>query len=831
MNTQWLNDLPIQRKLTLVILLTCSVVLLLACGLLAGYQTYNFRQNMVRSTTVLANVLANNTQAALAFQDETAAQQTLLALQAEPNVLAANLYNDSGSLFASYKKEGVTLTRPAPPFVDGYHFEDGSLQIISPILLKDKRIGTLYLQAGLEGMYDQLHLFLGIAVLVLLASVMVALAISSRLQRPISQPIIELTKTVRDIAQDKNYTVRVPAQGRNETGLLTDAFNQLLASIEERDKALLSANESLRQEIVERKDAESRVQSQLTRLQLLHRITRAISERLDLQSIFQVVIRTIEEHLPLDFGCICLYEPTTHLLTVTGVGVRSEALATELALTKHADIKIDQNGLAECVSGKLVYEPDVSQSTFPFPQRLARAGLLSFVAAPLVVESKVFGILISARRAPESFSSGECEFLRQLSEHVALAAHQSQLYDALQQAYDDLRQTQQAVMQQERLRALGQMASGIAHDINNAISPVALYTESLLENEPDLSPRARNYLTTIQHAIEDVAQTVSRMKEFYRQREQQLTLTPVHLNTLVQQVIDLSRARWSDMPQQRGIFIKMETALSSDLPAILGVESEIREALVNLVFNAVDAMPEGGTLTLRTGTSVSTSISANASPLPQVFVEVQDTGIGMNEETRRRCLEPFFTTKGERGTGLGLAMVYGIARRHNGDLEIDSEVGKGTHFRLVFPVPTAPAVPMNAVAFTPAKPTRLRILVVDDDPLLIKSLRDILEMDGHTVGTATGGQEGIDVFRKAQEKQEDFSAVITDLGMPYVNGRQVAASIKGMSPSTPIILLTGWGQRLIAEGDIPPHIDHILNKPPKLRELREALAQSLKPMP
>ena len=131
----------------------------------------------------------------------------------------------------------------------------------------------------------------------------------------------------------------------------------------------------------------------------------------------------------------------------------------------------------------------------------------------------MFGVLIVARREAAGFSSGDCEFLRQLSEHVALAANQAQLYDALQQAYDDLRQTQQTVMQQERLRALGQMASGIAHDINNAISPVALYTESLLEHETGFSERARKQLEIIQRAIDDVAQTVARMREFYRQRE------------------------------------------------------------------------------------------------------------------------------------------------------------------------------------------------------------------------------------------------------------------------------------------------------------------------
>jgi signal transduction histidine kinase/CheY-like chemotaxis protein len=490
-----------------------------------------------------------------------------------------------------------------------------------------------------------------------------------------------------------------------------------------------------------------------------------------------------------------------------------------------AHVDVAQNGLSRCVNGELTYEPDISLHEYPFFKRLAGGGLHSLVAAPLLVESKFFGVLIAARREPQSFSSGECEFLRQLSEHVALAAHQTQLYEALHQAYEDLRQTQQAVMQQERLRALGQMASGIAHDINNAISPVALYTESLLESEPGLSERARQYLDTIQHAIDDVAQTVSRMKEFYRQREPQLTLLPVQMNPLVQQVIDLSRARWSNMSQQRGIFIRVETELAPEPPPILGIESEIREALVNLVFNAVDAMPEGGTLTLRTKTS------ERAPAQRQLYVEVSDTGIGMDEDTRRRCLEPFFTTKGERGTGLGLAMVYGIAGRHNAEIEIDSEVGKGTTVRFIFPVPVIPAIESvpTAVAFT--VPTRLRILVVDDDPLLVKSLRDTLETDGHLVVAVNGGREGIDAFRDAQQRQEPFAVVITDLGMPYVNGREVAAAIKGMSPSTPIILLTGWGQRLIAEGDIPPHVDRVLNKPPKLREIREALAQLLSAKP
>ena len=401
---------------------------------------------------------------------------------------------------------------------------------------------------------------------------------------------------------------------------------------------------------------------------------------------------------------------------------------------------------------------------------------------------------------------------------MALASHQTQLYLDLQKAYDNLRLSQQTILQQERLRALGQMASGVAHDINNAISPIALYTESLLEHETNLSERARGYLRTIQRAITDVAQTVTRMREFYRQRDQEASLMPVDLNEMVDQALNLTRARWSDMTQERGIVIDVRTELAGELPKILGTESDIRDALTNLVFNAVDAMPNGGTLTVCTKETFDTDGRLG------VALEVADTGTGMDEETRRRCIEPFFTTKGERGTGMGLAMVYGMAKRHGAQIEIDSAVGQGTTIRLRFLIAQGGA----EHAITPSllvAATRQRLLVVDDDPLLREALFRILESDGHEVTTMDGGQAGIDAFNEAYRAGQPFDAVMTDLGMPYVDGRTVAAAVKKLSPRTPVILLTGWGQRLNTEQSVPAHVDVVLSKPPKLPELRRTLAQ------
>ncbi len=281
-------------------------------------------------------------------------------------------------------------------------------------------------------------------------------------ERASEEPII-LARIVRGETTDHFETVRIAKDGRRVDVSVT------ISPLRDSQGRIIGASKIAR-DITDRKRAQVRVQAQLARLHLLHQITRAIGERQDIQSIFQVVIRTLEEQLPVDFCCICLYDPAENCLIVTSVGLHSEALSMELAMTAQARIEIDQNGLSHCVNGRLVYEPDITQVPFPFPQRLARGALSSMVAAPLLVESKVFGVLIAARQQAHSFSSGECEFLKQASEHVALAAHQAQLYSALQQAYDDLRQTQKAVMQQERLHALGQMASGIAHDINNASS-------------------------------------------------------------------------------------------------------------------------------------------------------------------------------------------------------------------------------------------------------------------------------------------------------------------------------------------------------------------------
>jgi PAS domain S-box-containing protein len=574
-------------------------------------------------------------------------------------------------------------------------------------------------------------------------------------------------------------------------------------------------------DVTDRQQADARMLAQLERLSLLDQITRAIGERQDLESVYQVTARSLEEQLPAAFACVLQQDPSTGVLTLGGIGLRSHAEMP--GLVGEASIEFNPDRLARCLAGELIYDVDTADLPFPFARRMALAGLRSLVLAPLRAQGRVFGMLVVARREAHAFSSGECEFVRQLSAHVALAAHQARLHGELQAAFDELRRTQEGLMQQERLRALGQMASGIAHDINNAISPAVLYAESLLEQET-LSDRARSQVQSIARAVDDVAATVARMREFYRARESREEFVAVALNDVARQVIELARARWSDIPQRRGTVIEVVTELADPLPPVQGAESEIREALINLIFNAVDAMPEGGKLTLRTRVIEGQgAVPVGAASLHRVALEVGDTGVGMDEGTRRRCLEPFFTTKGERGTGLGLAMVYGTAKRHDAELEIESAPGEGTLVRLAFPVPSVAVAARPVRADRPGEP--LRLLLVDDDPVLLNALRNTLEVDGHSASIANGGQAGIDAFVAACDAARPYDVVITDLGMPRVDGRLVAAQVKQRLPATPVILLTGWGQRMAEEGDAPADVDVVLSKPPRLADLRAALAK------
>ncbi len=482
--------------------------------------------------------------------------------------------------------------------------------------------------------------------------------------------------------------------------------------------------------------------------------------------------------------------------------------------------------------------------TYPFSQKFAmlfNAGFLfSAVLQLFIAVSMIVLVLEEARHINEqivhnveSINTEKRELqLKILSaeEKCRSLFDQARSREELQSAYEELRQTQQSAVQQERLRALGQMASGMAHDINNALSPILAFSEVVLKKEPGLSANSRKNLEHIRTSAEDIAQIVARMSEFYRRRENNDRLHLVSLNDLAQQAIELTSPSWRDIPQGQGIAIQVRTRFEDALPKIYANESEVREALTNLMLNAVDALPQGGLITLTTQSvrpKHAHNGNGNGDGEPtEIYLEVRDNGIGMDEQTRQRCLEPFFSTKRKRGgSGLGLAMVYGVMQRHQGHIEVESEVSKGTTMRLVFPARRLPNLSTAATTPPVRDASPLRLLCIDDEPILRELLKEMLELQNHEVETADGGRVGLEVFDQAKSRGQPFDVVITDLGMPDVNGRQVAEHIKATSPATPIIMLTGWGNMLGENGEGVEKVDALLSKPPRLTDLFAALTK------
>ena len=379
----------------------------------------------------------------------------------------------------------------------------------------------------------------------------------------------------------------------------------------------------------------------------------------------------------------------------------------------------------------------------------------------------------------------------------------------------ELQKTQQKVIKQERLAAIGQMASGIAHDFSNALMPVLGFSEILI-NHPEYMKdleRVRKYMEMINTSARDAMHIIGGLREFYRTKEKSESLVPLNLNKVVEQAVLLTQPKWKEESSVKGIQIHIETALSP-LPDMIGNEAALREALTNLIFNAVDALPKGGTISFKSRVEDS-----------QLLLEISDSGIGMSEEVRHQCFEPFFSTKGRGGTGLGLAMVYGVVRRHEGSIDIKSEENKGSTFVIRLPIRNPVSVEHEdgkAPVLVGKLTKKLNVLVVDDEIMVREVLQEYLSGDGHGVETAKDGVEALELFQ-----QQEFDLVITDRAMPEMNGDQLAEHIKKIAPKIPLIMLTGFGELMKAKEECPKGVDYLISKPLTFEAYREALATAV----
>lgn len=640
-NLDWIDDWPIRQKLMLVIMLTCGAVLLLASGLLGIYQIYKFRETVIRNSTVTADILAENTQAALAFDDAPAAQKTLEALRADSYVISAALYDERGSPFAAYTRSGGPALVPAQPAAPGYHFEAGSLVVFRPVILNGAQTGTIYLQTSLQGLYERLRLFSGFAVFVLVASGLVAFGLSSRLQRPISQPIHALTEAARRISINKDFTISLPLHGRDEVGQLADALNQLLTSIEERDKALRSANDLLRDEIAERKEAERALAESEQRLQ-------ALMQALPVGVSFSS-----------DSTCQKITGNMALLSQFEGSPNDNFSSSAPQENARGRQVQFFQDGrpidgtelpLQRAVAENREIKPTEYEVLLPGGRRWFMEGS----GAPIrdhqgnVIAGVAVTLDISERKRVENE-------LRKA--HAQLADKAYQLETLVERRTAKLRET---------IGELEAFSYSIAHDMRAPLRALQGFSHILLtEYAARLDGDGQRFLTRIANAADRMDKLIQDVLNYSRVVQSDFPLARVDVAQLLHGIIDTYPNFASE---------KSEILIREPMPAVLGNEAMLTQVFSNLLGNAVKFVAPG----------VRPRIEICAEARDQrVRLSVQDNGIGIAPGQHEKIFEIFQQVekgKGYEGTGIGLAIVKKAIERMGGTVGVQSELGCGSTF-------------------------------------------------------------------------------------------------------------------------------------------------------
>ena len=533
-------------------------------------------------------------------------------------------------------------------------------------------------------------------------------------------------------------------------------------------------------------------------LETLLAATRSVMSGLDLQEILDRIVAEAHRISGAPHVKILLLDQPAGVLRVGAARgtahLPGETLPLDRGLSAHVVRSGEPLYVAQCAE----------DPRNPKAARDRSLGIQAYLGLPITRGTEILGVLTFNTTAPKAFSPAELAYLTSFAAQAAIAIENARLFAELHDSYARLQAAQAELVRSEKLRGLGQMAAGIAHDLNNVLAAILGQVE--LVKLCGVPLELQDNLRTLETAAADGAQVVRRLQDFARQRASS-PLVALALPPVVQEALDITGPRWKDEVQRRGHTIHVRVALGALLP-ILGHAPEIREALTNVIFNAVDAMPEGGALTV-TGTATPEA----------VCLHVADTGVGMPEAVRQKVFEPFFTTKGVKGTGLGLSVVYGIMERHGGRVTVASLPGEGTTVTLQFQAAST-VPPGTAPDRLPDQQPARRILLIDDEAVVRNTMADLLRAAGQTVQVAESGPAGLAHLAHALP-----DLVLTDLGMPEMSGVELARRVKAAHPRLPVVLLTGWGDTPTLSADDRSVVDRVLGKPVRLAALLRVVAE------
>ena len=626
---------------------------------------------------------------------------------------------------------------------------------------------------------------------------------------------IELTAPTRAVIESEGYraVLSVPLlAGERALGAIV-VYRDLAGPFSEDDIDVTQVFAAQAAVALENADLYRRASERAEKLTTLSALTRLITGAAASREVFSAVAEAAVRLLAARASQVWVDDHTTGVLRIEGTVSVDPALAENLGKFKsmpHGD------GLTGSVFATRL--PVFVRDLRTEPRFLARAivdagHVRGYAGIPLVAaEGVVMGVLSLLFGERGDFTDEEKELVRLLADQAAIAIVQAQLYGEAEgrrrqaeEMAENLERSQAQLVKTERLRALGEMAAGVAHDFNNLLSVILGRAELMLRRVRE--PAVVRDLEAVRRAAQDGADTVRRIQEFTRTRRTR-SFERVDLAAVAREVVELTRPRWEVEAQSRGV--RYEFTVEGLAPPVAGRPEELREVLTNLVTNAVDAMPEGGHCSVRLGAAGEWAT-----------VSVRDTGIGMEEDTRRRVFEPFFTSKGPRGTGLGLAVSWGIVTRHGGTIEVESTPGEGSTFVVRLPVPVA--LPDSVTGVTVPPPTHsARVLIIEDEPEVQAVLADMLRDAGYVVTVAKDGSTGLEAC-----EAEAMDIVLSDISMPGLSGWDVAARLRSQFPATPIGFVTGWGDQLDPERLTRTGVSFVIAKPFQTLDVLRHVAQAL----
>ncbi len=528
-------------------------------------------------------------------------------------------------------------------------------------------------------------------------------------------------------------------------------------------------------------------------------VSHAVVNSLDLNTILTTIAKQVRQVIQTDECTVFLFDESEQVLYPVVCDASAwvdELMAVRLKLGQGITGTVAQSGRGEIVNDS-ENDPRAMRVPGTPPEDAA------LLCVPMHARDQLMGVLTLTRQGKRGFQHEDLDLATLFAGQCSAALANARMYAEMKRAFDDLREAQAQLVQSAKLNALGEMAGGVAHDFNNILAAILGRTQLMLQTVPD--PELRRQLTVIEQAALDGAQTVRRVQEFTRVRQDERFET-IDVNQVLLDVLELTRPAWETGVKRRGVAIDVHLELSASHPAA-GNASELREVFTNLVLNAVDAMPDGGELWVST---------ENGQDV--VRVQVRDSGVGMDAETRAKIFDPFFTTKELKGTGLGLSVAYGIVSRHHGTIRVDSEPGIGTVFTLEFPMGEVASESAGDDAGAPLP--NLRVLVVDDEEAVLEVLGDMLGIMGMQVTRAHGGPAGV-----AALENGEFDIVFTDLGMPEVNGWDLALTAKSRRAETAVVLVTGWGFQLEEDAAASRGVDQVMAKPFSWEDVQAAVRQ------